>query len=200
VTVRITERATYGEFVDAAGGHIAAAAVELALGPTSGPTAAMEAVTAYGWLLRAIYAHTRALFASSADFDVQLGEWLGLVNQRSRRALGCAPSDRIGADRAAMIALPPQGIITNPLSLPLCEAAPVLSLVVSFALALDRGCLEQLTDNRVRQPSCAVSASLRFEQPGHRALRQPDRRLDQQGPGLAGSHVRHRLGRRRGRG
>jgi len=46
-------------------------------------------------------------FASPADFNVQLGEWLALVNQRPRRALGCAPSDRIGADRAAMIALTP---------------------------------------------------------------------------------------------
>jgi hypothetical protein len=70
VTVRITERATYGELVDAAGGHIAAAAVELALGPMSGPTAAVEAVAAYRRLLRAIYAHTRALFASSHRLHV----------------------------------------------------------------------------------------------------------------------------------
>lgn len=46
-------------------------------------------------------------FSSPADFNVQLGEWLALVNQRPRRALGCAPSDRIGADRASMITLPP---------------------------------------------------------------------------------------------
>lgn len=46
-------------------------------------------------------------FTSPGDFNVQLGEWLGLVNQRPRRALGCAPSDRIAADRAAMIALTP---------------------------------------------------------------------------------------------
>jgi hypothetical protein len=30
-----------------------------------------------------------------------------LVNQRPRRVLGCAPADRIDADRAAMLALPP---------------------------------------------------------------------------------------------
>ena len=30
-------------------------------------------------------------FTSPADFNVQLGEWLPLVNQRPRRALGCAP-------------------------------------------------------------------------------------------------------------
>lgn len=46
-------------------------------------------------------------FASPADFNAQLTEWLALVNTRTRRALGCAPCDRIGADRAAMLALPP---------------------------------------------------------------------------------------------
>ena len=46
-------------------------------------------------------------FTSPADFNVQLGEWLALVNQRPRRALGCAPSDRIEADRLAMLSLPP---------------------------------------------------------------------------------------------
>jgi transposase len=46
-------------------------------------------------------------FASPADFNGQLSEWLALVNTRTRRALGCAPVDRIGADRAAMLALPP---------------------------------------------------------------------------------------------
>jgi hypothetical protein len=30
-----------------------------------------------------------------------------VVNQRPRRVLGCAPADRIDADRAAMLALPP---------------------------------------------------------------------------------------------
>ena len=33
--------------------------------------------------------------------------WLAVVNTRTRRALGCAPSDRIDADRAAMLGLPP---------------------------------------------------------------------------------------------
>jgi transposase len=46
-------------------------------------------------------------FTSPVDFNVQLGEWLSLVNPRTRRALGCAPTDRIAADRAAMIGLPP---------------------------------------------------------------------------------------------
>lgn len=46
-------------------------------------------------------------FASPADFNAQLAAWLAVVNQRPRRALGCAPTERIGADRAAMLALPP---------------------------------------------------------------------------------------------
>ncbi len=46
-------------------------------------------------------------FASPADFNAQLGQWLAVVNARPRRALGCAPSDRITADKQAMLALPP---------------------------------------------------------------------------------------------
>jgi transposase len=46
-------------------------------------------------------------FSSPADFNAQLQAWLQLVNRRRRRALGCAPADRIAADQAAMLALPP---------------------------------------------------------------------------------------------
>jgi len=46
-------------------------------------------------------------FSSPADFNAQLGQWLAVVNTRPRRALGCAPAERITADRAAMLALPP---------------------------------------------------------------------------------------------
>jgi len=46
-------------------------------------------------------------FTGPADFNAQLAAWLGLVNTRARRALGCAPTDRIAADLAAMLALPP---------------------------------------------------------------------------------------------
>jgi transposase len=46
-------------------------------------------------------------FGSPADFNTQLQQWLALVNTRRRRALGCAPTDRITADRAAMLTLPP---------------------------------------------------------------------------------------------
>jgi transposase len=40
-------------------------------------------------------------FSSPADFNAQLADWLVLVNQRRRRVLGCAPTDRTEADRAA---------------------------------------------------------------------------------------------------
>ena len=46
-------------------------------------------------------------FASPADFNSQLDEWLVRANQRQHRGLGCRPVDRIDADRAAMVALPP---------------------------------------------------------------------------------------------
>jgi transposase len=46
-------------------------------------------------------------FTSPADFNIQLQQWLALVNARPRRALGCAPTDRITADRQAMLTLPP---------------------------------------------------------------------------------------------
>jgi transposase len=46
-------------------------------------------------------------FAGPADFNAQLAGWLAVVNARPRRALGCAPAERIAADKAAMLALPP---------------------------------------------------------------------------------------------
>jgi transposase len=46
-------------------------------------------------------------FTGPADFNAQLRDWLAMVNARPRRALGCAPADRITADKAAMLALPP---------------------------------------------------------------------------------------------
>ena len=46
-------------------------------------------------------------FTGPADFNAQLAAWLGLVNTRPRRALGCAPTDRIAADLERMLPLPP---------------------------------------------------------------------------------------------
>ena len=46
-------------------------------------------------------------FSGPADFNTQLAEWLKRVNQRPRRALGCAPCDRLVAERQQMVTLPP---------------------------------------------------------------------------------------------
>jgi len=46
-------------------------------------------------------------FSCPADFNAQLQDWLAMVNARPRRALGCAPTDRITADKQAMLGLPP---------------------------------------------------------------------------------------------
>jgi len=52
-------------------------------------------------------------FASPADFNAQLQQFLVRANARRHRALGCAPADRIEADRAAMIGLPPVAPVTG---------------------------------------------------------------------------------------
>ena len=46
-------------------------------------------------------------FAGPADFNAQLGGWLDRANARHSRSLGCAPTVRWAADRAAMVGLPP---------------------------------------------------------------------------------------------
>jgi transposase len=46
-------------------------------------------------------------FTGPADFNAQITEWLSRVNTRPRRALGCAPTDRIAADLERMLTLPP---------------------------------------------------------------------------------------------
>jgi transposase len=52
-------------------------------------------------------------FTGPADFNAQLQAWTALVNTRRRRALGCAPIDRIEVDRAAMLTLPPVAAVTG---------------------------------------------------------------------------------------
>ena len=52
-------------------------------------------------------------FCSPADFNAQLQGWLEPVNRRRRRVLGCAPTDRIAADKAAMLSLPPVAPVTG---------------------------------------------------------------------------------------
>jgi transposase len=52
-------------------------------------------------------------FGSPADFNAQLTDWLAAANRRVRRALGCAPTDRIAADTAAMLTMPPVAPVTG---------------------------------------------------------------------------------------
>ena len=46
-------------------------------------------------------------FTGPADFNAQLAGWLAVANSRAKRVLGCAPAERIAADKTAMLALPP---------------------------------------------------------------------------------------------
>lgn len=46
-------------------------------------------------------------FTSPADFNSQFTEWLTRANTRVVRTLGASPIDRLDADRAAMLPLPP---------------------------------------------------------------------------------------------
>lgn len=52
-------------------------------------------------------------FNSPQDFNTQLQAWLLLVNARPRRALGCAPTERLAADLAGMLTLPPVPPVTG---------------------------------------------------------------------------------------
>jgi hypothetical protein len=46
-------------------------------------------------------------FQSPADFNTQFGDWLAKANSRVVRTIKAAPVDRVEADRAAMLPLPP---------------------------------------------------------------------------------------------
>lgn len=46
-------------------------------------------------------------FTGPADFNTQLGVFFAQANRRWRRALGCSPVDRLAADKAAMLPVPP---------------------------------------------------------------------------------------------
>ena len=52
-------------------------------------------------------------FTSPEDFNTQLADWLVLANSRRKRVLGCAPVERIDADVAAMLPLPPVPPVTG---------------------------------------------------------------------------------------
>lgn len=46
-------------------------------------------------------------FTGPAEFNAQLSGFFAQANRRWRRAMGCAPADRIAADKQAMLPLPP---------------------------------------------------------------------------------------------
>jgi transposase len=52
-------------------------------------------------------------FDSPGDFNAQLAGWLPKANARRMRVLGCSPDDRVEADRAAMLTLPPVAPVTG---------------------------------------------------------------------------------------
>ncbi|MGC1209556.1 MAG: IS21 family transposase [Ornithinimicrobium sp.] len=52
-------------------------------------------------------------FAGPDDFNTQLSGWVSKSNQRKMRVLGCTPADRVEADRAAMLSLPPVAPVTG---------------------------------------------------------------------------------------
>jgi transposase len=66
---------------------------------------------AHDWLERSFL--PGRTFTGPADFNAQLAQWLATANTRRKRVLGCAPADRIDADKAAMLALPPVPPVTG---------------------------------------------------------------------------------------
>jgi transposase len=60
---------------------------------------------AHDWLERSFL--PGRTFTGPDDFNAQLQGWLAAANRRPKRSLGCAPADRVGADRQAMLTLPP---------------------------------------------------------------------------------------------
>ncbi|MCE5289252.1 MAG: IS21 family transposase [Nocardiaceae bacterium] len=52
-------------------------------------------------------------FASPADFNCQLADWLPVANQRTVRRINGRPVDLINTDRRAMLALPPVDPVTT---------------------------------------------------------------------------------------
>lgn len=46
-------------------------------------------------------------FTGPGDFNYQLQQWLALVNRRTAGCWAVRPTERIGADRQAMLTLPP---------------------------------------------------------------------------------------------
>jgi len=52
-------------------------------------------------------------FTGPDDFNAQMQQWLAIANSRRKRSLGCSPTERIAADKAAMLPLPPVAPVTG---------------------------------------------------------------------------------------
>lgn len=52
-------------------------------------------------------------FTGPDDFNAQLQQWLAIANGRRKRSLGCSPTERIAADKVAMLPLPPVAPVTG---------------------------------------------------------------------------------------
>jgi transposase len=66
---------------------------------------------AHDWLERSFL--PGRVFTDPADFNAQLAGWLQMANGRVKRVLGCSPADRVTADKAAMLSLPPVPPVTG---------------------------------------------------------------------------------------
>lgn len=52
-------------------------------------------------------------FTGPVDFNTQFSSWVAKSNTRRMRVLGCPPAERVEADKAAMMALPPVAPVTG---------------------------------------------------------------------------------------
>ena len=78
----------------------------LRLPPSAEHHAAIEATSRANGYLETSFLPGRC-FASPADFNTQLDQWLERANRRVHRRLQARPVDRIDAERQAMVASPP---------------------------------------------------------------------------------------------
>ena len=100
-------------------------------------------------------------FSCPADFNNQLQQWLARANSRQHRVLGCRPADRLEADRAAMLTLPP--------------VAPVVGWRSSQRLARDH--YVRLDSNDYSVHPCAIGRRIEVTADLHRIRVMCDGRL-----------------------
>jgi len=122
-------------------------------------------------------------FTGPDDFNAQLQQWLALVNTRQRRVLGCAPTQRIAADKAAMLALPP---VAPTVGWRLDPAGPRSLRACRLQRLLHPSERDRATHRVGRRPA-----------PGPGTVRGAGRGRPRPGLGLASDHQRRRPSRSR---